>query len=43
MYFSISAAIHSHYVRVRSRENRRKREPPKRFAPRRDDKDKKKP
>lgn len=41
MYFSISAAIHSHYVRVRSREGRRNREPPKRFAPRRDD-DKKK-
>merc|ERR1711865_506106 len=41
MYFSISAAIHSHYVRVRSREGRRSRAPPKRFAPKRDD-DKKK-
>jgi small subunit ribosomal protein S26e len=38
MYFSISAAIHSHYVRVRSRTNRRKRAPPQRFAPRREDK-----
>ena len=37
MYFSISAAIHSHYVRVRSRLGRRNREPPKRFAPKRDD------
>ena len=32
MYFSISAAIHSHYVRVRSRTNRRKRAPPQRWA-----------
>lgn len=38
MYFSISAAIHSHYVRVRSRTNRRKRAPPQRFAPRREEK-----
>ncbi len=29
MYYSISAAIHSRIVRVRSRKNRRNREPPK--------------
>jgi len=29
VYYSISAAIHSRIVRVRSRKNRRNREPPK--------------
>mmetsp|Transcript_2285 Transcript_2285/g.15204 ORF Transcript_2285/g.15204 Transcript_2285/m.15204 type:complete len:108 (-) Transcript_2285:348-671(-) len=32
VYYSISAAIHSRIVRVRSRELRRSREPPRRFA-----------
>ena len=33
VYYSISAAIHSRIVRVRSRKNRRNREPPRFFRP----------
>ncbi|KAI8473255.1 MAG: ribosomal protein S26e [Monoraphidium minutum] len=32
VYYSISAAIHSRIVRVRSRKNRKNREPPQRFG-----------